>query len=786
MATPSLHLRPDLQIQEFADRQGKRRYRLSHPVSGERFELGEEELFLCQQLDLTDDAAVIQTAFAQRFKLTVTPAQLAQFYQQMAALGLLEAVEPAVSVEDEDEEEAEFSTAAGRPKAASRRAERQAQRQRNRWSLCNPQRALTFLASLLAPFRWLVWGLIPGVPLVLLILLRHQPDYLRELEAVGSFGFHILIKLTVGLFCINLLGSLLQGVVCVHYGRPVEVFGIRLAFGVVPHFFVNRPLHGLPRRERLWIIATPLLVRLSFLILGILVWRLAHHAPSQLGWYGFVFGHLALIQTLFTLNPLWRATGYAWLTTYLEFPHLRERAFTVLRLALRHTHPLRALSAREKYALLAYGVAMLAYTLLVFGAILFAAAIYLETQFRGVGVLLFLAVVALFAARMLRRLQPLLIPGKTTRLALRPRLQTDARPEPFQTALLTVKPAPTSGWIGWRRLVLIAVIVGVSLLPYPYAVTGSAVLLPSQRAEVHAIAPGVVRTVQAQDHQRLEPGAVMATVSDEKLRYELAVLRAELEKTQNELDLLLKGPKPEAIAYARQQVALAKIKAVESKKLQELLYPFLKQGVVKGLQYQQSVRDAEVDQAALAVAEANLALVQSPPQPQEVAMKQAELQQLREKLAYLEQQLEATQLRASLTGHIVTPNLGFKQGSFLKEGDLFATLEDTRQIQVEVRVPETEIGAVRLDALVKLRVWAYPLRDFIGKVHLITDIAEPLPENPGVRVVRVVTRIDNADGLLKAQMTGYAKIAAGEEPVIVAFTQALVRFVMLEMWSWTP
>jgi hypothetical protein len=52
--------------------------------------------------------------------------------------------------------------------------------------------------------------------------------------------------------------------------------------------------------------------------------------------------------------------------------------------------------------------------------------------------------------------------------------------------------------------------------------------------------------------------------------------------------------------------------------------------------------------------------------------------------------------------------------------------------------------------------------------------------------VRVIIEIPNPDGLLKSQMTGFAKIAAGEQWAIVAFTRALVRFVMLEMWSWLP
>ncbi|MEI2782177.1 MAG: efflux RND transporter periplasmic adaptor subunit, partial [Candidatus Competibacter sp.] len=223
-----------------------------------------------------------------------------------------------------------------------------------------------------------------------------------------------------------------------------------------------------------------------------------------------------------------------------------------------------------------------------------------------------------------------------------------------------------------------------------------------------------------------------------------------------------------------------------NRKLQEALYPGFKQGVVTGVQYEQALRDAEVSEAALRVAEANLTLLKSPPQPQDVAIKRAELQQLQEQLKYAQEQLDASELSAPVAGRIVTPNLKFKEGSFLKEGELFATLEDTQKIQVEVLVSETDIGLVRLDAPVTLRVWAYPLRDFEGRVTLIANVTEPLSDNPGVRVVRVVTLIDNPDGSLKGQMTGYAKIIAGHEPVIVAFTRALVRFVMLEMWSWLP
>ncbi|MBL8250577.1 MAG: efflux RND transporter periplasmic adaptor subunit [Candidatus Competibacter sp.] len=806
-ASPSSgpRLRSDLAVRELVDPQGGRRYQIRNPATGEQFELGEEEWFLCRQLDGCNDSSAIQAAFAGRFGISIDQATLAGFCREMEGLGLL--AEPAASDESglaDAPAEAGETAKPESPTAPKARAAPAKPRleQRHRWELFD---AGPFLAGLARRLRWLhgsVWLLVPGVPLALLILLHHPMQYLNEIRTVDQVGFHLIVKLTVGLFVVNLTSKLLQGAVSAHYGGQVSAFGMRLAFGIIPRFFVRRGMRDLARRERLWVYATPLLVKLGFFVGGILVWQFNLRSSTHLGSYGFVVGHLALGEALFIINPLWRAEGYAWLTTYLGFPHLRERAFLVLRLAARNGRPLKLLSPREKYSLLAYGVATLSYFLLIFGTLLLGAALQLESRLHGVGVLLFLALLVGFLSYVLPYLRsPVALKGGG--LAFQPpqatalageRIGSSPRPVPATAAAKTSSPSPPAaeeppktGLRRWRLRLLLLALLGVLLvLPYPYEVTGGATLLPNRRAEVHAAVPGVVSEILARENQALESGAVLARLSDWRPRYDVAATRAELEKKRSELDLLSKGSKPEAVAYAQQQVDLARVKAESSKKLQEMLAVAAKQGVAPELRYTEAVGNAESDKAALAVAEANLRLVKSPPQPPEVAIKRAELQQLNEQLSYFQQQLEATQLRAPIAGRVVTPRLDFKQGSFLKEGDLFAVLEETQRVQVEVLVPETDIGAVRLDAPVTLRVWAHPLRNFTGRVTLIADTVEALADNPSVRAVRVVTLVDNPDGLLKAEMTGYAKIAAGREPVIAAFTRALVRFVMLEMWSWLP
>ncbi|MFZ1829367.1 MAG: efflux RND transporter periplasmic adaptor subunit [Candidatus Competibacteraceae bacterium] len=736
------------------------RYQVQDPASGERFELGKEEVFLCQALDRGTDSAAIQAGFAQQFGLTLTAEQLEQFYQDMAALGLLEPVAPEIDPLDPEEDDRP-----GDP---------------YRWTFFDPQRGFVRLAKQLNWMRHSVWLLIPGVPLALLTLLYNQPAYQHALQSLSDPGWHLLFKLVFGLFVVNLFSKVAQGAVCVHYGGRAEQFGIRLAYGLIPRFFVARRLRSFSRHQRLWVAAAALLAKLGLFVGGALLWRLTLESGGALGAYGFVLSHMALVAFLFTVNPLWRADGYTWLVAWLAMPRLRERAFLVLGLYLRGRRPPQGLAGSEKYGLLGYAMACAIYVLLLAGFVMFSAALQLESRFQGVGVVLFLGLLFLVSRWSLHRLQ-----GRQQRSEKRPsRSAEHVAPNPPRSAApgLTAAGNPHRRW----RLAVLAVLIGGAFLPYPYDVTGEVTLFPIARAEIHAVTSGVVAQAPVRENQWVAPAETLAELSTWQQDHELAVIAASIERQQAELALLQHGAKAEAIDLARQQWEMAKIRAVHSRKVQQLLAPVHQQGVVKDLEYGEAVKTAELDEAGVGVAEANLRLIKSPPLPMEVAVQQAELRQLAAQLAYLRDQRERARLRTPLAGRIVTPRLEFKIGSFLKEGDLFAAVEDNRVMRAEILAPEIDIGVVQAEASVRLRVWAYPLRDFTGRVAAIAPVVETNPDNPFVRAVRVTIEIPNPDGLLKSQMTGVAKIAAGDQPLIVAFTRALVRFVMIEMWSWLP
>jgi putative peptide zinc metalloprotease protein len=161
-----------------------------------------------------------------------------------------------------------------------------------------------------------------------------------------------------------------------------------------------------------------------------------------------------------------------------------------------------------------------------------------------------------------------------------------------------------------------------------------------------------------------------------------------------------------------------------------------------------------------------------------------------------------------MAGWVVTPRIEEMAGTYLKPGqrDLVVQIEDSRTIRAEVEVPEQDVGAVIVGAEVKVVPWAFHDVTFHGTVTAIAPVAASnnaesstatvvgagqggtqvsLSGSPE-RAVRVITEIPNPDGVLKTDMTGYAKIATGKRPVWDVLFRPVIRWFKVEVWYWIP
>jgi len=335
----------------------------------------------------------------------------------------------------------------------------------------------------------------------------------------------------------------------------------------------------------------------------------------------------------------------------------------------------------------------------------------------------------------------------------------------------------------WKRYTVLAVLLVVMFLPYPYDTGGEFMILPQQRQDIYAEIEGAVEAVFFNGGETVSAGTVLAQQISAEEKKNLLTTEAAIREQQAKLSELLSSPTPEELTLAQQKLDTSRTQAKFNRESEERLRPLSQTGDISVEDYEDARRKAEVARMEVLEAEANLAKVEAGPHPQVIEAAKFDLERLNEQLKYYKDQLEMARLVMPFDGRIVTRNLGFLVGNYLDEGDLFAVAENDETVIVEVEIPETDIADLAIGARVKVKVWAYPSNTFEGSV---TEIAATVEEEQQANVIVVTTQVPNLDGQLRAGMTGYAKIDGGTKPVIVAFTRMFVHFFQIKIWSWLP
>jgi HlyD family secretion protein len=170
----------------------------------------------------------------------------------------------------------------------------------------------------------------------------------------------------------------------------------------------------------------------------------------------------------------------------------------------------------------------------------------------------------------------------------------------------------------------------------------------------------------------------------------------------------------------------------------------------------------EQAEAAVVVAEAELASVKAGPRLEDVAIAEAQVQQAQAALASVDVQLDKLNLTAPRDG--VITDRPADPGELATPGAILMNLGDLDQVTLTVYIPETQIGRVRVGQTARVEVDAYPGETFEGSVAFIAPEAEFTPKNVQTEeervnlVFAVKITLDNPDHRLKPGMPADAEI----------------------------
>jgi len=253
---------------------------------------------------------------------------------------------------------------------------------------------------------------------------------------------------------------------------------------------------------------------------------------------------------------------------------------------------------------------------------------------------------------------------------------------------------------------------------------------------------GRVEKISASEGEALTNGQIIVEISAPELRSQRDQLAAQLAEAEA-------GPRKEEIAAAKadweSQTAQQVLANAERQRAAELI----SEKTISATEYDRAVTGAQAAQQNVAAAKARYDLLLAGTRPERLALIRAQLAELDTRVA---------EMKIAAPTNCVLEVLSVKIGDVLAPNQPVATLLLTNHFWVRVFVPEPWLGHIKLGDTVKLRVDAFPDKDFAGVVEQVAREAEFTPRNVqtvGERVKQVFgvkVKLDSADGQLRAGM----------------------------------
>lgn len=676
----------------------------------------------------------------------------------------------------------------------------------------NPDHLLTFLEKKLrfcfsTTFTAIV---LISIAIALILTITNSESLLFSMGSLLSL--YSLPLLVVVVFAVLTIHEFGHGLTLKHFGGKVEEMGFMLIY-FMPAFYCNvSDAWMLKKRERLLVSLAGGYVQIIIWALATIVWRIL--APETFaGQICTIIIAFSGIQTLFNFIPLIRMDGYYMLSDYVEVSNLRQKSLTYLRekavslLTGIRSENSEKLSRREKRLFFWYGTTASLFTFLLIAVMFEQIGSWMIQEYRFWGIII--TATLLFAA----------VP-----LAPKKNLQTSGRL--IKAMILRIKKAPL------RYLLPILAILIVGIIPWQFKISGDFTIIAARKIEVTPQVSGNLIKIFIEQGSRVRAGQMLAQLENLGLSNEYEETKGELASQRASLALLKAGSRPEEIEKARRSVdtkqaelrnasridqergvlreTIAKREAELANALlnNERTQSLLKSGLIARVDADRDKTAYQVQQKELAAAKGQLNVLEEQMdrsrdiKRKELAQSQSELNillagarkesiqavasqvaKLEEKFHILNRQKELLQIRSPIDGTITTAYLQNRIGDFLDQGDSFCEIVNDETVLIEMPIPEKEIGDVRLELPITLKVRSYPGRQYEAHVKRIAPVAAA----GGIeRTVIILGALKNIDGSLKAGMTGVGKILGDKRPIFKIASRRAIRWIRTEFWEYLP
>jgi multidrug resistance efflux pump len=594
----------------------------------------------------------------------------------------------------------------------------------------------------------------------------HGAEMAPDLQKLWSAHGLALVWLTI--FAVTTLHEFAHGLTCTYFGGEVHELGFLLIY-FQPAFFCNVSDSWLfaEKRKRLWVMAAGGFFELFVWGLAVLVWRVVEPA-TWIGSAAVVVVATSAVRQFFNVNPLIKLDGYYLLSDWLEIPNLRQRAFAYLRsrfiALLDLAKPVdMGTTARERRVFLWYGLAAMAFSYWLLTSFALQAAAALTRNYQGAGFLFFAGVLNVAFGNPLKKLLS--------------RVQD-------RFAVLRGAPARFVALPRRVRLLVLAALTAVllALVHLDLTASGELRILPGQNADLYAEIEGVVAHVHVREGQHVQPGDTLLQLASGEDAARLRMAEAQIGQKRARLALMKAGARREDRDVARFALEEAEERVRWADTAHARIKALVAVRAATAVELEQKRESLAVLSRQRDEARARLTVLEAGSRPEEITALEHDVAGSEADAARLRKRMASGVVVAPHSGVVTTRRIEQELGHYVKPGDVVAQVLEVRTVTAEIAIPEREVGDVAVGQRGVLRLRAWPERTFEGRVTTVAPIVEH--EGAAERSVRVTIEIPNDSGLVKPEMSGYARIYCGKRTALDVVTRRVRRFLRVEFWSW--
>jgi HlyD family secretion protein len=315
--------------------------------------------------------------------------------------------------------------------------------------------------------------------------------------------------------------------------------------------------------------------------------------------------------------------------------------------------------------------------------------------------------------------------------------------------------------------------------------SASGYIVAHHKINVNSKVTGRVRWIGVEKGDKVKEGQVLVRLEDDEFRAQYQQAHGAAENARAYLQQLRNGSRPEEIQQAEHNLAEARATLTNDKIMLDRTRNLTNQGVLSQQALDDATARSEADQQRVNALEKVFQLSKIGPRAEEIARAKGAATQAEGQEAYAKAQLDATVIRAPVTGTILertaekgelVTSMFASQAEGGPQGQV-VSLADLNDIQVELDIAQDDFARLGPRQKGIVTVDAFPDRKYDGVIAEISPQA-----NRQKATVQVKVQILNPDEYLRPEMNATVKFLANETkknsgapPVGVLVPAAAVR-----------